>query len=232
MGEGWIDLLVAGFGSAPFTFPLQDWVRLGHQHDVPVYGGLSWMHIFEELEAIRAAAYRCWEAGVDGIYFFNLLRSTYYGCLHEIGDPKILAHQNKLYRIDPDRKKVGYMNSSTWPGQLPLALTCESGPARAKLTLGIADRPEKARKLTLQTGWEKGVNANRISWKINGVTLSDGKEMPTPVDGKGDHWTEFETTSVRQGNNTFEVLVNPPSQGDPAQPAVLNQLRVSVNYSS
>ena len=232
MGEGWIDLLIAGFGSAPFTFPLEDWVRLGRQHDVPVYGGLSWMHIFEKLEAIRGAAYRCWEAGVDGIYFFNLLRSTYYGCLQEIGDPKILAQQDKLYRIDPNRKKVDYMNSSTWPGQLPLALTCQSGPARARLTLGIADRPESARKVTLQTGWERGVNAKRIRWKINGVPLSGGRELPTPVDGKEDRWTEFETESVRKGSNTFEVMVNPPLQGDPAEPAVLNQLRVNVSYSS
>ncbi len=232
MGEGWIDLLVAGFGSAPFTFPLENWVRLGRQHDVPVYGGLSWMHLFDQLEAIRGAAYRCWEAGVDGIYFFNLLRSTYYGCLQEIGDPKILAQQDKLYRIDPNRKKVGYLNSSTWPGQLPLALTCQSGAARAKLTLGISDRPENARKLTLQTGWEKGVEAQRIQWRINGVPLSGGNEMPTPVDGKEDRWTEFETASVRQGTNTFEVMVNPPAQGDPAEPAVLNQLRVSVRYSS
>lgn len=86
--------------------------------------------------------------------------------------------------------------------------------------------------MTIQTGWEKGVNENRIQWKINGAPLFGGKEIPTPVNGKEDRWTEFETTSMRKGNNTFEVILNPPSRGNPAEAAVLNRLRVAISYGS
>ena len=33
--------------------------------------------------------------------------------------------------------------------------------------------------------WEKRVNAERIQWKINGVPISGGREMPTSVNGEG-----------------------------------------------
>src|SRR4030095_14862610 len=135
--EGWVDALIPGFGTMPFSIPMDNWVDMGHRHGIRVYGSLSWMLLFDNPEAIRAAAYRFWDEGVDGIYFFNLLRPEQFGCLSEIGDPKQLSRTNKLYQIDSDRKKVGYMNSSCFPGQIPLVFSTESGPSTARLTLKI-----------------------------------------------------------------------------------------------
>ena len=230
MGEGWIDFLIAGFGSSPFSFPIQEWVRLGQQHGVPVYGGLTWTKLFDRVEAIHAAAYRLWEADVDGIYFFNLLSPNYYGCLKEIGDPRLLARKNKLYRIDPNRKKVGYMNNSLWPGQLPLALTCQSGANRTELRLEISDRPESAHSTTVQMGWEAGVDEKRLHWKINGLPLSKGRRIPPPVDGGENQWWEFATKGAKKGINTLELTVSAPANSDTARPVVLNQLRMTINY--
>ncbi|PYV17551.1 MAG: hypothetical protein DMG07_05510 [Acidobacteria bacterium] len=231
IGEGLLDILVPGFGSTPFSIPMEDWVGLGHQHDIPVYGSLSWMSLFAKPEAIRAAAYRLWDEGVDGIYFFNLLRPEQFGCLYEIGDPKQLSRMSKLYQIDPDRKKVGYMNSSCLPGQVPLVFSTQSGPSTARLTLKIADHSESASRVTIQTSWNAGVDGRRTALKLNGESLANPRPLPSDKDDKtAAVWSEFETKALRKGVNTFHVTVQPPSAGA-AEPCVLQQLRVSISYS-
>jgi hypothetical protein len=229
--EGLLDILIPGFGSTPFSIPMEEWVGLARRHDIPVYGSLSWMTLFSRPEGIRAAAYRLWEKGVDGIYFFNLLRPAQFGCLSEIGDPKQLARMNKLYQIDPDRKKVGYMNSSCLPGQLPLVFSAEAGPSTARLELEIADSPEEASRVAIQTSWSAGVEAARVGVRLNGEALVNPRPLPADKDDKTPAvWTEFETKALRKGRNSFQVTVHPGGAGR-AEPQVMQQLRVSIAYS-
>jgi len=224
--KGWLDLLIAGFGS-PFSMPIGDWVRLGHNHGIAVYGGLSWLPLFENIEAIRAAAYRFWEAGVDGVYLFNLLRPERFDCLDEIGDPELLARRNKLYQVDPDRRYVGYMNLSRMAGQLPLEFTPEAGPATMKLQLSIADQPEGASRVTVQTLWNNPDNGQRREWRLNGRPLTDPRRF------RSEHrdWTGFDTQALKNGANILEVTVHPLEAGLVPEPLVLEQVRVSIAYS-
>ncbi len=227
VAQGWVDILIAGFGSLPYSFPVEQWVQLGHDHGIPVYGGLSWKHVFSHVEAIRGAAYRLWDAGVDGLHTFNFLDPTnQYGSLSEIGDPDGLAHLDKMYQIDLDRKRVGYMNETLWPGQLPLSLTTQSGPARYDLGLKIADRPEKAARIEVQTRWDPATRADRISWQVNG----HAQPRPRAMTGEDAGWSGWETRDLRRGKNTFQVTVQRPETEDPSQPVTLEELRVWIRY--
>ena len=227
VAQGWVDILIAGFGSLPYSFPVEEWVRLGHDHGIPVYGGLSWKHVFSHVEAVRGAAYRLWDAGVDGLHTFNFLDpSSSYASLSEIGDPEGLAHLDKMYQIDLDRKRVGYMNETLWPGQLPLSFTTQSGPARCDLGLKVADRPGKASRITVQTRWDQATRADRISWQLNG----QAQPRPRAMTGDETGWFGWETHDLRRGENTFKVTVRRPETGEPSQPVTLEELRVWVRY--
>jgi len=240
IGEGWVDLLTAGFGYMPFTISLKDWVRLGHEHGIPVYGCLSQStRLFTKLEAIRAAAYRYWDEGVDGIYFFNYFfhqaagifaTPKDYDSFLEVGDPSHIARKNKLYEIDK-HWYAGYMNPdlSCWPGQLPLAFTTQSGPGVAKLNLQIADRPETASRVAVQVQWQEGTDPQRVSVRLNGQTLSDPHALP-PEMADQEGFIDYETGALQYGANTLEVTVQPPQEGNPADPVVLEQVRVSITY--
>ena len=227
VAQGWVDFLIAGFGSLPYSFPVEKWIRLGHEHGIPVYGGLSWKHVFRHVEAIRGAAYRLWDEGVDGLHTFNFLNPTIsFGALSEIGDPESLAGMDKMYQADLDRKRVGYMNESLWPGQLPLSFTTQSGPARQHLSLKIADRPERASRIRVDTRWDPAAGNDRISWQLN------GQFQPRSQAKTGDEagWFSWETQDLKYGENAFEVTVQPPQTGDASRPVILEELRVWVRY--
>ena len=238
--EGWVDILVAGFGNEPFSFPLADWVRVGHESGVQVYGCINNDGLFgSKPEATRATASRYWSEGVDGIYLYNHFYEDthvhgdskqqflpeYIGpvlpqdTLHDIGDPDRLERQDKLYRVDV------YGPSP----QLPLAFANRGGPTPARLRLEIADQPEKAARVTVQTKWKSRVDSRRATWRLNGESLSNPR--PIVPDGDGEGWIEFETNALNNGVNTFEVTVQPPNKGTPPGPLVLQQLQVSITYS-
>ena len=251
MGEGWLDVLIAGFGFAPFSFPLADWVRLGHQYGIPVYGCIDHLvPVTNKLEAIRGAASHYWEEGADGIYLYNYFEDPIFSTpaesldasLHEVGDPKQLERLDKLYQIDPDAQASmlaefgarwrgwGGFYVGSWSGQLPLAFTTRSGPATARLRLKISDRPETASRVTVQTQWQPEVDAERVAWEVNGQPLLNPKAF-SPEGETQQGWIELETQALRKGVNTFGVTVQPPREGDPAKPVVLQQVRVSIRYS-
>ena len=90
--------------------PWNEWVELGHQHDVPVYPCLTWSWSrrregppgTEEnlaLRNFRARAMNVWQAGADGIHVFNLF-DPQSSLWREIGDPQVLAKLDKDYFPD------------------------------------------------------------------------------------------------------------------------------------
>jgi hypothetical protein len=100
-----IDLIAAGG-----YFVLEPWenvVRLGRQHDVPVYAVLSASRLVDASQPEtpgdtlqwRAEALAAWEAGVSGIYTFNRFvpRDPIF---RELGDPALLRtlERKAVYR--------------------------------------------------------------------------------------------------------------------------------------
>lgn len=88
--DGLIDVLIVG-GCYFHLEPWQTMVRMGHQHDVPVYACLSASRLQEDVKLWRGEAMDAWKAGVDGIYTFNLFdpRHTLF---RELGDPARLQN--------------------------------------------------------------------------------------------------------------------------------------------
>jgi hypothetical protein len=199
---------------------------MGREHGIPVYGGLSWKHVFDHVEAVRGAAYRLWDEGVDGLHTFNFLDPARYDSLHEIGEPEVLAGLDKMYQIDLDRKRVGYMNESLWPGQLPLTFATQAGAARFDLKLKIADRPERATSVRVETRWANPAADDRVTWRVNG----EGQPHPQAAGGDQPGWSGWETRDLRYGENSFLVTVQPPESGDPSELLTLEELRVWIRY--
>lgn len=100
LSEGLVDI-VTGSG----YFRMNPWnylAQLGDRHDVLVYAGLSDSRVTADTSLVnrrsqdsyRGRAARAWQAGVDGIYLFNMFNPR-MEFLHHIGDPEVLAGLDK-----------------------------------------------------------------------------------------------------------------------------------------
>ncbi len=99
LAEGLVDLLItSGY------FRLNPWeysVALAREYGVQVYASLDQSRLPDadrrnSIESYRAQALNAWQAGVDGIYMFNIF-NTRLPHFQEIGDPQLIAYRDKLY---------------------------------------------------------------------------------------------------------------------------------------
>jgi len=82
----------------------------------------------------------------------------------------------------------------------------------------------------VQTQWKPAVDWKRLTFEVNGKTLSN----PTRFFPKNDTsvgWSEFETRALQKGVNQFEIKLDSPSEGHMADRLVLQELRVSITYA-
>ena len=107
-----------------------------------------------------------------------------------------------------------------------MSFTTQAGPARQDLSLKIADRPERASRIRVDTRWAPPAENDRISWRLN------GESQPQSQAKTGDEagWFSWETQDLKYGENTFQVTVQPPQTGDASRPVTLEELRVWVRY--
>ena len=118
--DGLIDIVTGGG-----YFKLEPWknlVALGKTYDVPVYACLVKRRI--ESEAIvlgnsskvkiwRGEAYKAWQAGVDGIYTFNIFDpkdSVFY----ELGDLELLKRLDRIDQTFYINENLGASRPETW----------------------------------------------------------------------------------------------------------------------
>ena len=94
-----VDIVVGGG-----FFRLEPWeslARLGREYDVPVYACLSnFMRVDDVPDEWRGDALNAWDAGVQGIYTFNLF-DPHSPLFRELGEPDILKERSCRYRHDP-----------------------------------------------------------------------------------------------------------------------------------
>ena len=273
--QGWVDLLMAGSGLMPFSIPLNEWVELGHRHDVPVYGCLDRIHpLFRtgrpkfdvrdpaivnddpsNYDAVRAAAYRFWHEGVDGIYLYDWhthhgpTDPEDFGTVPRLAESGELARGNKLYQVDPDfpvRPGQGALADACYPAQIPRAITTVSGAGSVECTLTVSDAPDSIKRAMLLTQWKGDVDQRRVSWTLNdapvsrtssehggeGVNFKNG--FPSGVEFSGrnqEPWTGLPVPPnlIRKGPNSLKLRVQPAQQGDPSVPVELLQVRLSTS---
>ncbi len=111
--EGLVDIVT---GCDYFKLePWQNLVALGNRYEVQVYAGLEKRRIVPEslsgddnyvLQRFRGEAKIAWNAGIDGIYTFNVFNPN-HAMFSELGDPQILA---TLPRIE----WTAYVEESCW----------------------------------------------------------------------------------------------------------------------
>jgi len=118
--DGLIDIVTGGG-----YFKLEPWknlVALGKTYDVPVYACLVKRRI--ESEAIvlgnsskvkiwRGEAYKAWQAGVDGIYTFNIFDPK-DAVFYELGDLELLKRLDRIDQTFYINENLGASRPETW----------------------------------------------------------------------------------------------------------------------
>ena len=242
LAEDLIDLLVTSLEFEPFTGPARELTELGHRYGVPVYAGLTdpkdthWVGI-DPLEGWRAAATNAWNAGVDGIYTFNLFDPC-HGAFRTMGDPAVLAGTDKTYAVDSIAGRFRTWEHVLPPeGRLPLELS--PGAARSVvLPVGddVAARSAAGAlaRLSLRIYMDRFTYSDEVEFRLNGVLLEtevvSAAEGVSPV-ACGEFLLRAvpDPLSIRPGENTFEALLRERCPSAPGMPAVAS-LQLLVRY--
>lgn len=216
MKEGFIDIWIpSGY------FRLNTWehhVELGHEHDVQVYPGLSETRVGgghhahagrASDESYRARAMTAWDAGMDGIYIFNLF-DPHRTIWTELGDPSVLKSLDKIYFASV--RGPGRVAGGAYPhdhfNKIPEINPDSPDPLRAGQRRAVSirmgedleglsseDLPEITLSLQIQPGAE---GLEELMVAFNGNELSGT--------GEGE-WIHFAVPAndVRTGENTVEL---------------------------
>ncbi|MCK4849738.1 MAG: hypothetical protein KAT11_00230 [Phycisphaerae bacterium] len=241
-----VDILIAGGGYAPFTLPVEEFVKVAHQYSVPVYPCINRQAPQQEqevsggtiTEGIRAVAANWYRAGADGIYFWNLgtpfeyktgydlirTRQRCYVCLDEVGDPKMLIGKDKLFCVD-DWVLSYYTHISSRP---PLPVTLQPGVSqRVPFVVGddieAAARSGLPAKLKLWIKFRGPARREALVFRLNGKLLTEGKFM-------GEHMLKYrlDASQIKTGKNIIEASLKSIS----ASEVQLRSLKLEIEYKA
>jgi hypothetical protein len=217
MEEGLIDIHIpSGY------IKLTSWehsVRLGHEHDVEVYPGLSESrvgggHHANRLrasdECYRARALNAWEAGADGVYIFNLF-DPHRQIWKEMGEPERLQGLDTIHFASV--RGVGHVAGGAYPHQhfinVPTVnpdapLPMEPGE-RVAVHIPSGKRPdagieEESPEITLRLQFQPFPDdIDDMMVVVNGRELGIMQESP---------WITcaLDPECVRAGSNTVELM--------------------------
>ncbi len=234
LDEGLVDIIT---GSGYFRMnPWRYLAELGHRYGVKVYAGLSDSRVQADTapfsrrsqESYRARAASAWQAGVDGIYIFNMFNPR-SGFLREIGEPEVLAGLSKTYFAtvrgatsrsygNPDFWIDGgsqWRNVPVLTPETPLSL---APGERVSVPLFVGDDLAAVRadgRSPVATCHIMTGSSERLSVLLNGPELTERRpEEP---------WLSFPLSveDLRPGENTFEfVAAATPAGAEAAAPSV------------
>ncbi len=251
-----VDVVVAGGGMIPFEMPIKEFVGLAKGTETLIYGCLeAYRPAVDEL-TLRAIATRYWDAGVDGLYLFNLYsmpQEWKQDVLGKLVDRDGLRRMDKRYETD-DRTRftphshlhLTFLNAIP-RAQLPVVLReTETGKG---VTLKM-DMPEDFTDATTTLGlrFDKLADGDEIGVTVNGTSLSGGVtgESWTHVFYE-DGWNKYpsqtknealpgKTIDYDAGAATFQCGVNQvevrlvSADPDRTEDLVLLQAKVEVKY--
>lgn len=236
--EGLVDTVVAGVGWIPFEMPIAEFVDEAKGSNCQIYGCLEGLRPLVDDNALRAAAYRMWNAGTDGIYMYNYFTmSTEWKkrMLPQLADPVKLEHMNKRYELDhSDRINYGghggAFRNAVPAAQLPVTLERTLTGKGAVLKLEIADNLENAIKenrlghCTLGLIVENFGPNDSLETSINGKTLpvencrsstiANGAKWPLMTSTVGLQY-DLESPPLRSGVNKLEIGLTRVKDGIP-----------------
>ena len=247
-----VDILIAGGGYAPNSLSVKDFIQVAHEYDVLVYPCINqkpWSCAAKwRQEGNRALAATWHQAGADGIHFWNLAtpfdpynvksqdeltatRRKCYACLNEVGDPRTLVANDKLYCVD-GTVFVHYKHVSNSP---PLPRNLRPGET-CKLPLVLADDIESAARsgsleeLRLEMELQGPVRKDLLTLKVNQRRISDYRIEPVQNANMTFRLTaSLGFASVWRGKNELEVSRRVHTQ-DAANPLQLFKAQLWVKF--
>ena len=233
--EGLVDRLLIGGGYVPLTSPAEELVRLGHEHDVPVYPcincGAPTQGADDEL---RAAASNILWAGADGVYLWNYQYrdadtlgygrpvDDAYGLLDQVGSASALRYADKSFGIEHRVGVESYVRACH-PTQLPARI---DGFSEVSLRLRVgddlraADDAGRLESATLRLDPYGASPGARVHVEMNGRPLAPA--------GSGNPNTAFAVPSaqVARGDNALSVGVTGQTVGS----VLLRAVALDVAY--
>ncbi len=248
--EDLVDRLLLGGGYSPYTSPAEELVRLGHDHDVPVYPCINCGA--PELgsdAAFRGAASNIYWSGADGIYLWNYQyrnaprigygrpQPAVYKLLRELASPQAVARGDKLFGVE-NVERVGPYAIASHPTQLPVDLgsralkSVKSVRLRVGDDLGAAQRDGRLDRAVLTLSLDGVLPGDSFGVQISGSRLSRSDRPAMTWDG-GDasarlHW-DVAADAVKPGDNRLTVWID--ERSPQARDAVtLNEAWLQVTY--
>ncbi|MQG38601.1 MAG: hypothetical protein FI718_01220 [SAR202 cluster bacterium] len=153
--EDLVDLVAAGGGFMPFEMPIKEFVEAAKNSKCRIYGSFEALRWALDEEVLYALAMRYWDAGVDGLYFFNYFNTPAkwkQKVMGKMADPVKLKKASKRYELDHyDRVEnasahVGAFRYAIPRAQLPIQLVRTHSNRGVVLKMDIADDLKSAKK--------------------------------------------------------------------------------------
>ncbi len=236
MKAGLVDMLIAGGGFIPFEMPIRDWVETAAGTGCKIYGCFEGLRPLLNEKSLRALALRYWEAGVDGIYFFNyysMSNDWKRNVLNQLADPIVLRRLDKHYELDHSNRhqptsQLGYSFLNAIPAaQLPVQFNQTFYDRGIRLHLDIADDVETAvadgalnrcvlglsfEGLMIEGVFEICLNQTPIPWST-GDDASDNKTRMEYEQGWNQYPSRIQEVSILGATIEFAVGSPPLKQG-------------------
>lgn len=239
--EGLIDVLTAGTPRGhELGLSMHEHVEATQGKEVTLLGQIG---LYHPLKETRATALNYWQQGVQGIYLFNwyapLNQDTRWReSLIEIGDPNLLRHKSKHYRVD---EQVGSLWQRSHPkAQLPLKIEEAGSGGTPRVIFYLGDDLEAAaqgKSVTAQlvVRLEEVLEDDDLQFKLNGTILSQerGKVRYEPTLFGKKHWFHLPVKAqfLRLGLNRLELVLR-KRHPRVAAPLVLAEMSVSIDYQT
>ncbi len=234
--EGLVDLVVTGLGFNPFEARVAEFVEAAAGTRCRILGCFEALRPVMDTEVLRAMAARYWDAGADGLYFFNfysMAAEWKKNVVGELVNPEALARLDKIYEIDTARpsapdSQIGHAFRYCLPlEQLPVRLEKTHTDRGALLHFDIVDDLESAResgalaRCVLGLGFQNLSAEDQIEAKLNGQILEWGTRRvpsgPWTRQGYEGLWNFYPSRTIpvpfESDPVEFDVDVPPIRQG-------------------
>lgn len=184
--EDLVDMVAAGGGFMPFEMPIKEFVEAAKNSKCRIYGSFEALRWALDEEVLYALAMRYWDAGVDGLYFFNYFNTPAQWKQKVIGkmaDPVQLQKAPKRYELDHyDRVEtpsahVGAFRYAIPRAQLPVRFEQTHSGRGVILNMDIADDIDIARR-------DKSLSGCVLELGFTGLTGNDYKLINISINEK------------------------------------------------
>ena len=188
--EGLVDLVIVGLGFNPFEAKVADFAAAASGTDCRILGCFEALRPVMDTEVLRAIAARYWDAGADGLYFFNFYSMSAEWkreVVGELADPAALVGRDKVYEIDADRghapdSQIGHAFRHCQPlEQLPVRLEETRSGRGALLRFDLVDdlAGQQGVRCVLGLGFAELADGDAVEVALNGRVLAwDGRRVP------------------------------------------------------